>query len=371
MSSIHALTMPKWGLSMTEGEVAGWLVAEGTKVGKGTELAEIKTDKILGVLEAPVPGVLRRTLAGASDMVPVGGLLGILADSPITDSEIDTYIADFRAHFVPETEAQSAASGPETIVVGKHSLRYLRMGNGEEQSLLVHGFGGDLKTWLFNQQELAADRTVYALDLPGHGGSSKSVGSGNLAELGNVLGAFLDGVGVASAHVAGHSMGGAIALELACAHPERFRSLCLISSAGLGPEVDGEFIQGLITATRRKEIERQIKKLFAKPMLISRQLVEEVLKYKRLDGVEAALRKIADQFFPGGRQAVVLRDQLGSLEVPVLVIWGADDRILPATHAQGLSNTVRTEILAGSGHMVHMEEAAEVNRSIRSFWDSV
>ena len=371
MSSVHALTMPKWGLSMTEGEVGRWLVGAGAEVGRGTELVEIETEKIAGVLEAPTPWVLRRTVARESDMVPVGGLLGILADAGIPDSEIDAFIVSFQAHFVPEVESETSRSRSETIMVDGLALRYRRLGSGAEQAVLIHGFGGDLNTWLFNHEELAAGRTVYALDLPGHGGSSKQVRSGALADLSQVLGGFLDGAGLTKAHLVGHSMGGALALEFALAHPERVPSICLIASGGLGSEIDGDYIDGFITATRRKEMQRQIEKVFANPQLISRQLVEDVLKYKRLDGVEAALRTIAAQFCPGGQQAIVRRHQLGSLTMPVLVIWGAGDRIIPQTHAAGLPDSVRREILTGSGHMVQMEEASKVNKLIRSFWDSV
>ena len=98
------------------------------------------------------------------------------------------------------------------------------------------------------------------------------------------------------------------------------------------------------------------------------QLIDDVLKYKRLDGVDLALRTIASQFFPGGRQVLVLRDRLSELSVPTLVLWGAEDRILPVSHAEGLPANIETRILPGAGHMVQMESAAEVNRAITSFW---
>ena len=368
MSLVHALTMPKWGLSMTEGVVGTWLVAEGVEVNAGTELLEIETDKIAGVLEAPAQGSLRRIVARESDTVPVGGLLGILAGSAVSDSDIDAYIADFQAHFVPAAESADSGAGPEVAMVDGVALRYRRLGDGADEAVLIHGFGGDLGTWLFNQEALAADRTVYAFDLPGHGGSSKQVGAGTLDEFGKLLRGFLDRVGLEKAHLVGHSMGGALALEFALAYPERARSLCLIASAGLGAEIDGEYIEGFIGASRRKDMQRQIEKLFANPKLISRQLVEDILKYKRTDGVESALRTIAAQFCPAGRQALVRRKELARLAVPVLVIWGAEDRIVPSSHAADLPGTVRAEILAGAGHMVQMEEASKVNRLISSFW---
>ena len=100
-------------------------------------------------------------------------------------------------------------------------------------------------------------------------------------------------------------------------------------------EIDGEYIDGFITASRRKDLKPHLEKLFADPKLVGRQLVEDILKYKRLDGVETALRTIAISFVPEGKQAVVLRERLGQLPMPILVIWGAEDRILPVVAYPG------------------------------------
>jgi pyruvate dehydrogenase E2 component (dihydrolipoamide acetyltransferase) len=61
---------------------------------------------------------------------------------------------------------------------------------------------------------------------------------------------------------------------------------------------------------------------------------------------------------------------LSGLSLPVLVVWGAEDRIMPVSHAQGLPKSVRTEILAHCGHMAQMEAATKVNQIIHSFWES-
>ena len=82
------------------------------------------------------------------------------------------------------------------------------------------------------------------------------------------------------------------------------------------------------------------------------------------------MRTIAANFCPGGRQAVVLRDRLGELSIPILVIWGAEDRIMPPSHAHDLPEKVRTEIFPGSGHMVQLEAHAKVNQVIRLFWEA-
>ena len=147
-------------------------------------------------------------------------------------------------------------------------------------------------------------------------------------------------------------------------------SLTLIASAALRVEINGEYVEGFIRAGRRKELTPEVEKLFADLKLVSRQMVEDILKYKRLDGVETALRTIAGEFCSAEKQAVVLRERLSQLSIPALVIWGAEDRILPVSHSQGLSTQIRSEVFSGSGHMVHMEASAKVNGLIQAFWES-
>ena len=370
-ADMYLLTLPKWGLSMTKGQVVGWLTEEGAEVRPGQELVEIETEKVLSAVEAITSGVLRRRVARAGDVVHVGGLLGVIATPSASDLQIDQYVADFQASYVPE-KAEEEVAGPvlETVDVDGFRIRYLRRGEGAESTILIHGFGGDLNTWMFNHEALASGHSVYALDLPGHGSSSKQVGDGTLEGFAKVVEGFLDILGLTKAHLAGHSMGGAVAAIFAQKHPERCLSLTLIASAGLGPEIDGEYIRGFVSATRRNEIRPQLEKLFANSRLITRQMVDDTLKYKRLDGVEPALRTITAQFCPSDRQSAILREQISQLSMPVLVLWGSEDRILPASHALNLPQHVRTEILQGQGHMVHMEAASKVNTAIRSFWES-
>lgn len=88
--------------------------------------------------------------------------------------------------------------------------------------MLVHGFGGDLNNWLFNHPALAAERRVIALDLPGHGESAKALQRGDLDELSETVLALLDHLDIAKAHLAGHSMGGAVSLNVARLAPQRW-----------------------------------------------------------------------------------------------------------------------------------------------------
>ena len=162
-------------------------------------------------------------------------------------------------------------------------------------------------------------------------------------------------------------MGGAIAGTFALAHPDRTASVVLLASVGLGEEINADYIEGFIAAKRRKEMKNVLQLLFADPELVTRQLVNDELQYKRKDGVDEALRKIADNLFPDGRQAGV--QDLSGTPVPILAVWGREDEIVPVEHAQNLPDHARVEILDGKGHMVQMEAAGNVNRLMDGFLD--
>ncbi|MBA3472603.1 MAG: acetoin dehydrogenase dihydrolipoyllysine-residue acetyltransferase subunit [Rubrobacter sp.] len=367
---ITKLGMPKWGLSMTEGTVVQWLVEEGTELSSGDEVVEVESEKINNAVETPAAGVLRRRVAEEGDVIPVGGILGVIAPPDVSDEDIDSYVEEFQANFDPEEAAEEAGGPePEKVEIGGRTIQYLKVGEGEGPPIvLLHGFGGDINIWVFNQEALAAEHTVYSLDLPGHGGSSKDVGDGDLASFVEVVEGFLDEMGVEKAHLVGHSMGGAVAGSFALAHPDRVESLILIASAGLGEEINGDYIEGFIAANRRKEMKNMLGLLFADRDLVTRDLVNDVMKFKRMDGVDEALRAVADKVFPDGKQADV--PDLSGVEVPILAIWGREDEIVPHSHAENLPEHARAEVLDDTGHMPQMEAAGKTNRLVGEFLDS-
>jgi pyruvate dehydrogenase E2 component (dihydrolipoamide acetyltransferase) len=364
---ITPVTMPKFGLAMTEGKVAAWTVPEGMHVNVGDELADIETTKITSAYESPASGVLRRHVAREQEDLPVGALIGVIAPENVSDAEIDAFIARFTEAFATAQAASSVEAAPEpsTLSAGGRTIRYQEAGNAQGPPvLLIHGFGGDLNNWLFNQPVLAVEHKTYALDLPGHGGSQKQVGAGDLASLNEALVQFMVALGITRAHLIGHSLGGAVALLTALREPTRVASLSLICPAGFGRQINAGFIDGFLKAKQRKQFQSVLEQLFTDPRLVSREMIDGLQRFKRLDGAVTALSAIAAANFPGGSQAISLRDQISKLNIPILVIWGAEDRIIPASQAEGLPPMVRTHILPGTGHMPHLEKASEVNRLI-------
>src|SRR5690606_9859516 len=117
------------------------------------------------------------------------------------------------------------------------------------------------------------------------GQSSKAVGDGSVAALAEVVIAFMDALDIGSATLIGHSLGGAIALQTAIAHPERVAALALIAPAGLGRAINTAYLDGFIACDNRKEMKTLLQELVADPELVSRSLVADMLQFKRIDGV--------------------------------------------------------------------------------------
>lgn len=367
MSPIKPITMPKWGLAMEEGVLARWAVEEGAEIAPGQEIMDIETTKIANVFESPVGGVLRRKVVTEGETAPVGALLGVVAEPDVSESDVEGFVAAFLASFKPAEATDDGAPTPEMVETQSGRIRRLKAGPEEGVPLLlIHGFGADLSGWMFNHAALAAERPVHAIDLPGHGGSEKAVDDGSAAALAKAVADYMDAAGIAAAHLVGHSLGGAVAVEIAASTPERVTALTLIAPAGLGPEISQAFIEGFIGESRARKLRPVLEMLVADPGLVTADMVEEVLKFKRLDGAVAALRAIADANFESGAQRVLVRERLGELGVPVQVIWGEADRVLPASHAEGLPAAVSVTRIAGAGHIAHMEKAAEVNAAIAS-----
>lgn len=363
--NIEPILMPKWGLAMEEGMLVEWQVEEGDEIEKGQEIADIETTKITNAFESPMSGQLRSLVTMDGETVPVGFLLAVCAKDDVSDEDVDKFVRDFKDNFVLE-DAAAGSVAPESVEISPgQSIRYMTMGSGSGTPILfIHGFGGGFDNWILNQETLSKDCQTYAVDLPGHGGSTKQVGDGDLAAMTDALHSFMKVLKIDRAHLVGHSMGGGVALDLAFRYPSLVASLSLLAPTGFGPDINMDYIEGFISETRAKKLRAVIELLVDDPTGISSDMIEEIIKYKRLDGVDSALTLLRDKIMPDGRQAIRFSDRLKDLVAATQIIWGRNDRIIPASHAEGLPDHIQVKFYNDTGHLPHMERANEVNALI-------
>lgn len=358
--AIEAITVPKWGLEMEEGTLVEWHIEEGDAITEGEDLVEIETEKVANVVEAPASGTLVRRIGEVDETYAVGTLLGVIADANTDGSEIEEFIAQFEA---TESTRSDGVGGPqpEFVDVDGHRIRYLRLGEEGDPVVFLHGFAGDLQNWMFVQPEIAADHVTIAIDLPGHGGSGKALdGIEGLVGMADIVAGMLKALDFDEAHLVGHSMGGEVALNLAARNPDRVSSLTLLAPTGTGPLAESSFVDGFVSARRNREMKSVIEMLFTDPAMISRDLIDNLIKYKRLDGVKDALDTLAAWL----KEPSNVIESVA--EVPMAIIWGKEDQVVLHNPDMALPSTARLVLMDAMGHMAHLEAPQEVARVIRS-----
>ncbi|KQU92835.1 acetoin dehydrogenase, partial [Mesorhizobium sp. Root102] len=329
MSLIEAVTVPKWGMTMIEGTITQWMAKEGDSIAHGQELLEIETTKVTNVVEAAASGILRQIVLQEGTTAPVGALAGVITDETATQEEIDAFIASYADRLVSSEDGQGAVA-PRAISVGEGVVNVLEAGlAGEEAVVFLHGFGGDLSTWLFNQAAVSETLHTIAVDLPGHGGSSPIVGDDLLARIVAAVEGALQAVAPGRIHLVAHSFGGAVAAAIAANQPARVASLTLIAPIGLGKTMSRDFLTDFIAAERRRPLQSVLERLFADPSKITSDMVEGTLRFKRLESVPEALTAIADIIADDNGQRQAIGDKLAKLPCPVLLIWGDQDQVVP------------------------------------------
>jgi pyruvate dehydrogenase E2 component (dihydrolipoamide acetyltransferase) len=210
---------------------------------------------------------------------------------------------------------------------------------------------------LFNQGRIAEHHLTFAFDLPGHGGSTKQVDSGSIKELASSVAYGIDHLELKRIHLVGHSLGAAVALALWERRPERVASVSLLAPFAFGSRANQAYISDFTSAQRGRDVQCCLALLYAEPKAIRRDMIEAVVRYKRLDGVTDALAKIAASALREPAP-VEMPSSVKTLTDRLLVIRGMHDNIVSAGE---MPSGVRLQTLAHSGHMPHMEEPDRVN----------
>ncbi|GAC1344373.1 MAG: alpha/beta fold hydrolase [Ktedonobacteraceae bacterium] len=279
----------------------------------------------------------------------------------------DVLRAAEEAKAVPSEEAEE-----KDVEVGDIATHCLVAGPvNTPHVVFVHGLGGSLATWSLNLPAFAGQFRICALDLIGAGSSAKPVTDYSVPALAEFLARFLDALGPdwQRMSIVGHSLGGAVALALAGSYPQRIERLVLVDSSGLGPEIDRTVLDLVRSEPTRENLRRELTHFFAQPGLVQQALVDQLYQQRTQPGAHEALVATANAAFGDGQQRIDLRNTLPGLNIPVLVVWGDADAVIPVAHAQEAkrAHQSRLEVFAGSGHCPHIERADEFNQLVRSF----
>jgi pimeloyl-ACP methyl ester carboxylesterase len=260
---------------------------------------------------------------------------------------------------------------------------YQDVGSGSEALLLIHGMAGSSETWRGVIPQLSRKYRVVAPDLLGHGKSDKPRGDYSLGAFAVWLRDLLDELGISRATIVGQSLGGGVAMQFVYQHPDYCQRLVLISSGGLGPDVGwtlrllsapgAELILPAIAPPPVLTVGNKLRSWFSAAGLQSPRGAEIWSAYSSLSDAktrQAFLRTLRSVVDPRGQAVSALNRLHLTSELPVMVIWGDQDRIIPVAHGYALHEArpgSRLEVLEGVGHFPHVERPSDVVDLIDDF----
>jgi pimeloyl-ACP methyl ester carboxylesterase len=258
----------------------------------------------------------------------------------------------------------------KTATVHGRPITYAEAGEGPVL-LLIHGMGGTYENWQEVIEPLAAQHTVIAPDLPGHGASAPGGGDYSIGALASGLRDLLITLGHDRATLVGHSLGGGIAMQMGYQFPEMVERLVLVSSGGLGPEVSPVLraaalpgADAFISATAGiggrigGAVGRGLSAIGLRPNADVAEVLRGYASLTDPDRRAAFLATVRSVIGTGG-QRVDASDRLYLAEaVPVLIVWGARDSIIPVHHGEDAHRAIpgsRLEIFEDVGHLPQLE----------------
>ena len=276
-----------------------------------------------------------------------------------------------------------ARMAPHTVTLHGHNLSYVDTGSGPVV-LFIHGILGSHRQWEHLIDMMDDDHRVVLPDLFGHGESAKPLGDYSLSAHAAAMRDLLDHLGIERVTLVGHSLGGGIAMQFFYLFPERVERLVLVSSGGLGREVN------LLLRSATLPGAAQVLSVIASAPVLSRveALGRGASKVGWRPGADvgaiwrgfsslgdresrsaflATTRAVIDF----GGQSISAHDHLeGALPIPMMIVWGSKDRMIPASHARSVEKELpdcRVEIFEGAGHFPHLDDPDRFSRILREF----
>ena len=275
----------------------------------------------------------------------------------------------------------------EHVTIHGHDRAYVKVGPEVGTApvlLLLHGLGCDHTSWHPVLDTLARRYTVIAPDLLGHGQSAKPRADYSVGGYANGMRDLLTVLGVDKVTVVGHSFGGGVAMQFAYQFPERTERLVLVAPGGVGPEVSA-FIRaitlpgyhqamGVLTLPGiRHAGTAGLRALAATGIPAARDLGEAARIYDSFKDphARAAIRHVVRAVVDLKGQIVTMVDRAYLTQaMPILVVWGAEDRVIPVRHADNVRTIAPgavVEVLPNSGHFPHRDHPQRFVKALNDF----
>ena len=272
-------------------------------------------------------------------------------------------------------ERSSAGLEAASVAVGNLDIAYLR---NQEMSagdtiVMIHGFGANKDNWTRLAGHLTDDFNVYAIDLPGHGDSSKPLDIGyRLEDQAGYVAKILEALSVEDAHIMGNSMGGAITALYAANYPGKVKSAVLFDPAGI-LEYESELVDLVMEGDNplipkkpgdfERLMEFGLEKEPFVPWPIMGVMEERAIANRDIN--EVIFAAIRDAGFESD-----FRNAITRIQAPVLIIWGKEDRVINYRNGEVFAAAIpnaRLELMDGIGHAPMVEAPAESAELFRTF----
>lgn len=244
--------------------------------------------------------------------------------------------------------------------------------------VLIHGTSASLHTWDGWVAALSPHRRVIRMDLPGFGLTGPAPDADySMTRYSGFMRDLLDLLKLDQVVMAGNSLGGGIAWQTALAHPTRVRQLILVDATGYPLQPQSmpigfrlAQISWLAPVTQkilpRSMIEASVRNVYGQPDKVSPALVDRYYELTLREGNRASLT----QRFQYRSSDAALAGQISQLNLPTLILWGSEDRLIPPEHGQRFRQDIegsQMQVFEGLGHVPHEEDPEATVQVVKSF----